>query len=393
MISVSYLYTQVRTEGDILRYKEIHKPRDLCQIRPVVVWNMTQRCNLRCSHCYIDADALSNKEELSTSEAKRLLKDLALFKVPRILFSGGEPLLREDIFELGLFAKDLGLKTALSTNGVLITPEIGKRIKEVGFSYVGVSIDGMESTNDRFRGVKGAFLRALKGMRILKGLDIKVGLRLTLTRDNYKEISNIFYLIKEEGIDRVCFYHLVYSGRGRQLQDRDLDHAQTREIMDLILEETKELKGYQTEVLTVDNYVDGPYIYLKLLEEDPLKAEKVLKLLQWNGGGLCGSGVGIAAIGANGDVHPDQFWFHKSFGNIKEYPFSKIWMDTKDPLMAGLKDRARFIKGRCKRCCFFSACGGSLRVRSDILFNDPWAPDPACYLTDEEISLKLLSQI
>jgi radical SAM protein with 4Fe4S-binding SPASM domain len=155
------------------------------------------------------------------------------------------------------------------------------------------------------------------------------------------------------------------------------------------LEKTKRYKnqGRQTDILTVDNHVDGVYIYLKLKENEPVRANEVWKLLEWNGGGLYSSGVGIGCIDFHGKVHPDQFWWHYDLGNVRDRKFSEIWSDVNDPILAGLKNRRGFIKGRCRLCKYFNICGGSLRVRADLHFSDPRAPDPACYLTDEEIGL------
>ncbi len=179
------------------------------------------------------------------------------------------------------------------------------------------------------------------------------------------------------------------SGRGGGISKEDLTHNQSREAIEIILAKTRSFKeaGRKTDILTVDNHVDGVYLYLKLLKEDPAKAENVWKLLTWNGGGLNSSGVGIGCIDFEGKVHANQFWWHYDLGNIHNKPFSKIWTNDDEPLLKGLRDRRSYVKGRCRLCKYFDACGGSLRVRADLHFGDPWAPDPGCYLTDEEIGL------
>jgi len=286
------------------------------------------------------------------------------------------------------YARSLGIRPTPSTNGTLINPSMAGRIKKAGFSYVGVSLDGMGEVNDQFRGQAGAFDKAMQGFRHLKAVEQRVGLRLTLTRYNYENLHQIFDFIEAEGIDRACFYHLVYSGRGSNIEKDDLSHEETRDALDIIIARTDDLhrRGLYKDILTVDNHVDGPYLYLKLKEKDPQRAEVVLKELEWNGGGTFSSGVGFGDIDFQGNVHADQFWMHYSFGNVRERPFSEIWMDTSDPLMKGLKDRPHYIKGKCRGCRFFKACGGSLRVRADLVTGDPFMPDPACYLTDEEIA-------
>jgi radical SAM protein with 4Fe4S-binding SPASM domain len=399
MIDITRLYLGSESQGDFIRYgqgKSSHsfktmgeKPKSAAERRPVTVWNCTRTCNLSCIHCYTDSEKKKYPDELSTQEAREMLRDLADFKIPALLVSGGEPLLRKDLFELVAYAKGLGIRPTLSTNGTLITRETAKKIKEAGFTYVGISLDGIEETNDRFRGEKGAFKRAMNGFRNCLQAEQRVGLRMTLTKQNYKDLHTIFDFIEQEGIQRACFYHLVYSGRGDGLSGEDLSYQETRHAMDIILERTEDFhqRGLHKEVLTVDNHVDGVYLYMKLKEKSPERAEEVLRLLEWNGGGANSSGVGIANIDFNGNVHPDQFWMHYTFGNIRERKFSEIWMDTSDPLMAGLKNKKAYIKGRCSKCQWLNACGGSLRVRADLVYGDPWGPEPSCYLTDEEIGL------
>jgi radical SAM protein with 4Fe4S-binding SPASM domain len=252
---------------------------------------------------------------------------------------------------------------------------------------VGISLDGMQEVNDRFRAVPGAFRMALDGIRNCQTAGIKVGLRFTINRFNVQEIPNIFDLIEEMDIPRVCFYHLVYAGRGSKLVKEDLSPEETRRTVDLIIDRTRKLhdRGKPKEVLTVDNHADGPYLYLRMLKEDPVRAQDVLELLKWNEGN--NSGRGIGCVSWDGSVHADQFWRHYSFGNIKQRPFSEIWMDTSNPLMRQLKDKKKHVKGRCTECRWLDVCAGNYRVRAEAVSGDVWAPDPACYLTDEEIAL------
>jgi len=392
MIGISKLYCGTVEPSDALRYGRLSSqlPSHLLQFskdkRPVVVWNVTRRCNLKCVHCYAHAKNKSFDNELSTTEGKHLIDDLSGFGVPVILFSGGEPLARKDLPELAEYAVGKGMRAVISTNGTLITQPVAERLKEIGLSYVGISLDGLEEINDRFRGVKGAFKAALKGIEHCKKAGIKVGLRFTINKSNVLEIPGIFNLIEEMDIPRVCFYHLVYAGRGSKLVEEDLTHEASREAVDLIMDLTKRLhdKGKVKEVLTVDNHADGPYLYLRLLKENPRRAQEVLELLRMNEGNS--SGIGIGCVSWDGEVHSDQFWRHYSFGNIKERPFSEIWMDTSDPLMKKLKEKKKHAKGRCATCRWLDICAGNFRVRSEALTGDVWAPDPACYLTDEEIS-------
>ncbi len=383
MINLTKLLYNISSYGDELRYKEKFSP---AKRRPIVVWNMGRRCNLACIHCYSDSSNKNYPGELTTLEAEKMIRDLAGFKVPVLLFSGGEPLLRKDLFHLNDYARESGLRTVISTNGTLINPKTARKIKEGGFDYVGVSLDGIGQNNDYFRGKKGAFKSALEGIRNLVRAKQKVGLRFTITRHNYPDLKDIFTLVERENIDRVCFYHLVYSGRGSSMSKDDLNHKETRQCLDQICQWIKSMhqRGIKKEVLTVDNHCDGPYLYLKMKKTNPKKAKEILRLLSLNPGNS--SGIGIANINNLGFVYPDQFWHSHSFGNVRERKFGEIWQDTSDELMRRLKNRKPYLKGRCRKCRFLAICNGNFRVRSEAVYQDLWQPDPACYLTDKEIS-------
>jgi 12,18-didecarboxysiroheme deacetylase len=393
MIGISKLYCGAVEASDPLRYGR-HSgklPSHLLQFsedkKPVVVWNVGQRCNLKCVHCYSHSQNREYSGELTTKEGRVLIEDLARMGSPVVLFSGGEPLLREDLLDLALLATDRGMRAVISTNGTLITREKAKALKRIGLSYVGVSLDGMEETHDRFRGVKGSFGAALRGIRYCQEAGIKVGLRFTINRRNAQDVSQIFDLLEKEKIPRVCFYHLVYAGRGSRLIEEDLDHGETRRVVDLIMDRTRDLhlRNQPVEVLTVDNHADGPYLYLRMVREGSPGAPGVLELLRMNGGNS--SGVGIGCVSWDGSVHADQFWRHYSFGNVRQRPFSEIWTDLGNPLMARLKEKKRHVKGRCASCRWLEVCGGNFRVRAEAATEDLWAPDPACYLTEEEIGV------
>lgn len=393
MIGVTKLYCGTATTGDALRYgrESGRMPAHLLQYssdkKPVVVWNMSRRCNLKCVHCYSNSENKDYEGELSTQEARDMIADLGQFGAPVLLFSGGEPLMREDLFELASFAIECGIRPVISTNGTLITKSVAKRIKETGFGYVGISLDGIGDINDEFRGVKGAFNAAMRGFEACVEAGQKVGLRLTMTRRNYQDLNAIFDFIEEEKIPRACFYHLVYTGRGSDIAKDDLTHEESRKAMDLIMDRTMDFhrRGLEKDILTVDNHCDGPYLYMRMLRENSERAEEVMQLLKWNGGNQ--SGVGIGCIDNCGNVHADQFWQEHTFGNIRDRKFSEIWMDTSDPIMAGLKSRKPLLKGRCAQgnCKWLDVCNGNFRSRAIAVHGDVWAEDPACYLTDEEI--------
>lgn len=394
MIGISKLYCGQVEPSDALRYGR-HSgklPSHLLQFsadkKPVIVWNMTRRCNLKCAHCYAQAETDKGTDPISTAQAKVMIDDLATYGAPVMLFSGGEPTIRQDMPELAKYATEKGMRAVISTNGTLIDRAMAKQLKEVGLSYVGVSLDGGEEVHDSFRGVKGAFRRALEGLDYCREEGIKVGLRFTINKRNAVEIPKIFDILRERDIPRVCFYHLVYSGRGTELINEDLNHEETRAVVDLIMDKTRESfdAGKPKEVLTVDNHADGPYVWMRLLKEDPKRAEEVFQLLQFNEGNSSGRGIGC--ISWNGDVSADQFWRHHVFGNVLERPFSQIWDDPNIELLHKLKDKKPHVKGRCAKCRFLNICGGNFRSRAEAFYGDEWAQDPACYLTDEEIGIK-----
>lgn len=399
MIDISVLYSGLETPSTPHRYgrkiTQIDPPehqrmqvaRSAAERKPIVVWNITRTCNLRCAHCYTDSEAKKYGGELNTDEAKAVLDDLAEFKVPAVLFSGGEPLTREDLFELAAYGRSRGLHVVLSTNGTLINRETAERLKDLQFAYVGISLDSaIPAIHDKFRGMVGAFDRTMRGFRHCVDVGQKVGLRLTLTRQTFVDLDKIFDFIEREGINRACFYHLCPAGRGKSVMD--LTHAESRKAIDIIINRTGDLiaRGKNVEILTVDNHCDGPYLHLKMLREGHPRAQQVLDMISWNGGARYSSGVGIGNIDFNGNVHADQFSMFRTFGNVRERKFSDIWRDTSNPIMAGLKDRLPLLEGRCAECRFKTVCGGSLRARAEVLTDNPWASDPACYLTDEEIA-------
>ncbi|MDR2460379.1 MAG: radical SAM protein [Deltaproteobacteria bacterium] len=394
MIGISKLYCGTVEPSDLIRYGRKAKdlPSHLLQFsedkKPVIAWNITRSCNLTCVHCYASATNKKAPDELTSEEAKQLVKSLTEYGVPVILFSGGEPLLRPDLFQLVDLAVKGGARAVLSTNGLLITKDVAKKLKDIGLSYVGISLDGLEDHHDKMRGKPGSFKNAIQAIRISQEAGLKVGLRLTLTRSNQNDINALFDLMVEHSIPRVCFYHLVDTGLNPELSKESLSLQETRSAVNLIADRTRNLfeTGFTPEVLTVDNQADGPFLYLKLKAEGRQKeADNALALLKLNGGSSSGHGIGC--ISWNGDVHPDQFWRTVKLGSIRERPFSEIWTDPHNALLMALKNKKDHIKGRCKACRFLDVCGGGLRARASYATGDNWAPDPACYLTNEEIGI------
>ena len=354
---------------------------------PVVIWNLIRRCNLLCKHCYSISGDVDFPGELSTEQVFGVMDDLKAFRVPVLILSGGEPLLRPDIFEISRRAKDLGFYVGLSSNGTLIDEANIGRIRDIGYDYVGISLDGLGETHDRFRGRDGAFADSLAAVRLCREQGIKVGLRFTMTLDNAHQLPALLDLAETEGVDKFYLSHLVYAGRGNKNRGDDARWQVTRDAMDLLFERAwaDAEAGRHKEYVTGNNDADGVYLLFWVRRRFPeLAAHIGAKLAQWGGNA---SGVNVANIDNLGNVHPDTFWWHYSLGNVKERRFSEIWTDLSDPILAGLKQRPRRVKGRCGACRHFDICGGNTRVRALQLTGDPWAEDPACYLSDEEIGV------
>ena len=354
--------------------------------RPLVVWNMSLRCNLRCVHCYNESGVGETESELTTAEAERFIDDLAEMAVPVLLFSGGEPLLRDDIFHLGSYASSKGLRPVVSTNGTLITVEVANKLADAQFQYVGISIDGLELTHDRLRCRQGAYRAAWEGLRAARERGLRTGVRFTVSKENLDDLPGVLDRAVEEQVNRFCLYHLVYAGRGTQMVDSDLSNAERRQMIEWLAQRTEELhgQGRDLEILTTDNHADGIYLYHRIRQRDPARAEEVLELLAMHGG--CSAGRKFANVDARGEVHACQFWGHVSLGNVRQRPFSEIWRDTNNPLLARLKENQSHVTGRCAACHYKTYCGGC-RIRAEVRFGDTWREDPACYLTDEEVGI------
>jgi heme d1 biosynthesis radical SAM protein NirJ len=354
---------------------------------PVVIWNLVRRCNLACIHCYSISADIDFPGELDTAEVLRVMDDLKACGVPALILSGGEPLLRKDIFQIAGRAKALGFYTALSTNGTLIDAPLAQRIGDTGFDYVGISLDGLEATHDKFRRQAGAFGKSLAALRLCRDLGIKVGVRFTLTQDNAADLPGLLDLVEQERICRFYLSHLNYAGRGNVNRKRDAHFRVTREALDLLFARAWDAarRGVEKDFVTGNNDADGVYLLHWARRNIPGFCEPRLRatLAAWGGNS---SGVNVANIDNLGNVHPDTMWWDCTLGNVRSRRFGDIWRDTRHPIMAGLKQRPRQVKGRCASCAYFDVCGGNTRVRAMKVSGDPWAEDPGCYLEDEEIA-------
>lgn len=352
---------------------------------PVVIWNLIRRCNLTCKHCYSISADTDFKGELTTPEIFGVMDDLKAFRVPVLILSGGEPLLRPDIFEIARRAKDMGFYVGLSSNGTLINEQNIKQIAACDFNYVGVSLDGIGATHDKFRRMEGAFDASLKGIRLCRDHGLKIGVRYTMTQDNAADLPALLQLVADENIDRFYFSHLNYAGRGNKNRKDDAHHLLTRWAMDLLFDTCwNDLQqGRLREFTTGNNDADGPYFLHWVERRFHEHTEHIAaKLAQWGGNS---SGVNIANIDNLGNVHPDTMWWHHTLGNVRLQAFSSIWPSTADPLMAGLKQHPRPVEGRCGSCKHLAICNGNTRVRAQQTTGNPWAEDPGCYLSDEEV--------
>lgn len=356
-------------------------------VKPVVIWNLTRRCNLKCRHCYTVSADVDFPGELTHQQAMETLEDLGQFGIPALILSGGEPMDRRDLFDIAFRARDLVHMLALSTNGTKLHGETADRVAEVGFDYVGISIDGIGATNDWFRGVEGAYEDALHGVRECKSRGIKVGLRFTLTEGNHKHLPNLLKLCDDEGVDKFYLSHLVYAGRGDKNRGEDAEHQRSRWAMDLLLERAWAgvNGGRRLDIVTGNNDADAVYFLNWVREKfDDATADHVrTHLAAWGGNS---AGLGVANIDTLGNVHPDTYWSDYTVGSVKTDPFSALWTGD-DPMLAQLRTRPRPLKGRCGACALKDVCGGNTRIRALQLTGDPWAEDPACYLSDSEIGV------
>lgn len=352
---------------------------------PVVIWNLIRRCNLACKHCYSISADHNFPGELETGEIFRVMDELKQFSVPVLILSGGEPLLHPDIYEISRRAKSMGFYVGLSTNGTLINETNIDEIAAINYNYIGISIDGLRDTHDRFRRREGAFDDSLNAIRLCRENDLNIGMRFTITKDNATELPDLLDLMDAENVHKFYLSHLNYSGRGNRNRKDDATYAMSRQAVQTLIERcwSDICQGKPREYVTGNNDADAVFLLHWIRQHYPERYEHILaRLRQWGGNS---SGVNIANIDNLGNVHPDTFWWHYSLGNVKERRFSEIWSDTRDPIMAGLKQHPRKISGRCASCHFFDVCGGNTRIRAWQLNGDPWSEDPGCYLYDHEI--------
>ncbi|PKF70599.1 heme d1 biosynthesis radical SAM protein NirJ [Pseudomonas fluvialis] len=360
---------------------------------PVVIWNLLRRCNLTCKHCYATSADSEFRNELDTTEALGVIDQLHEAGVRVLILSGGEPLLRDDIFQLADYARDKGFYVALSTNGTLIDEQNIERIAAADFDYVGISIDGLEAVHDEWRQLKGSFAASMHAIDLCRARGIRVGLRTTLTQHNYPQLPALLELMRAHDVQKFYLSHLNYSGRGKRSRGADAHAQMTRDAMWQIFERAWQdvEAGRDTDFVSGNNDADA--ILLLQWAAERLTAAQVAALEDmlraWGGNA---SGAGIANIDNIGDVHPDTYWWQHTVGNVRRQRFRDIWLDNPQPLLQQLRQHPRAVGGRCGECRWLAICNGNTRTRAWAA-GDLWAEDPGCYLSDAEIGLPTATQI
>lgn len=354
MISLTKLIRGRSERGDSVRF-----PRTESKYPAVLILGLTRNCNLNCLHCYSNSGG-GRFKDLSPDFWFQTIEEAGTMGVRHIILTGGEPLMMREIREIARKAHDMGISVELSTNGTMLTslPSVVEYV-----SYVGVSLDGPPQVHDRVRGIKGAYDRALEGVRFAKSLGLKVGLRFTITALNWWYVDDVLTTVEREGLDRICFYHLAYVGRAER--KLDIDNSTRLRVVEHLLDRAKSVNY---ELLTAGNPVDGVLAYLST------GSPEVLKLLQANGGNR--SGERIAYISPEGVIYPDQF----TPVPLGVGPHLMELWDRPTPLVQRLRDRGRYVE--CSSCPFFSICNGGLRGRALSVSGDIWARDPSCYLQE-----------
>lgn len=357
------------------------------QKRPLIFWNLTSRCNLSCSQCYINAGDQQQINELSSSGARQLVDEAAACRTPLLMFSGGEPLVRPDFWDILTYARSRGLRVAVSSNGILITMDVAQRLKDNQVGYVGISLDGARaSTHDTVRGLKGSFEGSIKGLKDCVESGVKCGVRITAIKDNFKEIPELLDLTQSLGVPRFCLYWLVPSGRGRSLyQKRRLDKDEIAWVLDKLYESARDSDPEKIEILSIDAPQDGVYVLDRLKKESPSRHDKAREILEYVGD-TCSAGDRILNIDPEGNIYPCQFAQLESLkvGNLKEGPLAKIWNDPANRVLADMRSKVRKLKGKCGKCVHRKICSGGCRIRAYFESGDLWAEDPVCISYEAE---------
>ena len=349
----------------------------------LVVWDFTHKCNLKCRHCY-SSSGLVQEEELNTEEAVDIVDQLADVGVTALAFSGGEPLTRRDFFTVAQHAVRRGLYVSVATNGTLLTKENVKKLKQTGVHYVEVSIDGATaSTHDSFRGVQGAFEKAVTGIRNAIEEDLCACIASTATKSNLSEFPGIIDLAEQVGAERFTYFNFIPTGRGKAHYDEDLTSEERETLMRYLLNRMS--KGCKTTILTTAPQLarvalqcqgssgTGEVTMSMAHMQTAKVSRKAVPLADFIGG--CGAGRLYCSLSPQGDVHPCVF-LPINVGNLKKENFGDVWLNSK--VFNALRNRDN-LNGACGRCDYKYTCGGC-RARASAYYEDMQASDPGCVL-------------
>jgi radical SAM protein with 4Fe4S-binding SPASM domain len=335
------------------------------------VWEVTQGCNLACIHCHASSGD-AGPEELTTEEGFKLLEEIASVDAFRMLvLTGGEPLVRKDLFELLRYAGALGLKLVIATNGTLITDKVARRLKEAGVVGVAISLDAADPAVHNFiRDNENAFDRAMRGIEAARKAGLVLQLNYTATKYNIGQLEDTIDLVNSLGGDIMLAYQLVAVGRGQEVKTSALAIGENRELSALI-------RRKQRGSRTIIEPVAGPQYWPYLMEHHgkPGRLKMALGKTFFHG---CAAGRGFVYVKANGDVWPCPF-VEVSAGNVRRASFVDLWK-TSD-IFVNLRNRAT-LKGRCGECQYHEMCGGC-RGRAWATTDDYLAEDPLCFINQE----------
>jgi radical SAM protein with 4Fe4S-binding SPASM domain len=327
-----------------------------------VVWAVTKRCNLRCKHCSISEE---DPEELTTGEGFAIIEEAAKLGPVKFAFTGGEPLLREDIYDLIEYASSFDMQVVMATNGTLITKEVAEKLKKAGLERAAISIDGFGNAHDDFRGVNGAFEDVLRGMKACEDVGLAIQLFTMVTRSNYHEIEKIIRLADDLSLWRIYLIYLIAVGRGKDISEACLSTNENMRFFDYVAEKQKEVKVWLKPIC-------NPQYWAYLKDKGLVDHEDGIKFTG------CTAGITRFHIFPNGDVTPCAYLPVKA-GNIREQGFLDIVRDSE--VFKAL--RAREVKGHCATCRYKRICGGC-RSRAYATSGDYLAEDPVCALGEIE---------
>ncbi|MEW6570726.1 MAG: radical SAM protein [Nitrospirota bacterium] len=337
-----------------------------------IAWEITRRCNLKCIHCR-SASELEVKDhpDFPTDEAFRILDDIAGYAKPVMVLSGGEPLLRKDVFEIARYGTDKRLRMCLATNGTLVTDDICERIKGSGIKIVSLSLDGsVEEIHDNFRSQKGAFAGTINAARLFGKHGIEFIINSSFTRRNQGEIPRVYKLAKELGATAWYLFMIVPTGRGEEILNELISKEDYEKILDWHYDMEREEKDMLVRPTCAPHYYR---IVLQKSKEKGVKYER--RTLKFSTGGSkgCIAGQLIALIDVDGNVLPCSY-FPKPAGNLREQPFKNIWENSE--LFKELRDFKRY-KGKCGSCEYLTVCGGC-RARAYAIYGDYLEAEPFC---------------